>query len=441
MSHPSQQENIIITEALRDALRQSSQSLSVEDYIAVITRPGQPHHLEDVRFNTSDLALDNYRNKGYEVKMASLPEFCENLWRYDNIEQAMTYSQWCKVSEFIQPVLPNLFLDNPSLLAGFDIDDEHGPTHNPPDLPPILAQKRMETVIKPMNRPETLQAKLELTEIMMASLYGEPVNEHIFSKASLTGPIWADTMKQNEDIGGLAEYDRETRNEINAQQFTIDQQEAADPNGNGYANPGEYARMLVLKQELRESHHLNDNYWHRAERQAKRLGEDTINPEQAQARHHLDRDTDTLHNHQGDRITLTGHAAEYWDTLKTQFHELRSGSLVTTQADLKKTLVNLGVALLRHSPGDSPTGATPGISDQQAHNISSAMDTLYANATTLDAADAMSRLNSLIDTGPAASMQNGQTNPPKTRQQAKEDQNLLDDWLDTDDDDTERPGL
>lgn len=443
MTHPSQQENAIITEALRNALQERYHQVLSEDYdleatkIAVITPPGQPHHLEDIRFNTSELALDNYRNDGYEVTIVSPPEFCENLWRYDNIEQAMTYNQWCKLSEFIQPVLPSLFLDNPSMLAGFDIDDGHGSTHNPPDLPPILAQKRMDTVIKPMNRPETLQAKLELTEILMANLYGEPVNENIFSEASLTGPTWAKTMKQIQDTGDLAEYDRETRNEIDAQQFTIDQQEAADPNGNGYANPGEYARMLVLNQELQESHHLNDCFWHRAERQAKRLGEYTANQERNQAHHHLEEPTHAHAHREGDRITLSGQAAKHWNTLKTQFHELRSGSLVTTQSDLNNTLAALGITVTNHYR----RGASPEIGDQQAKSIIKAIDTLHANATTLDAADAMSQLNSLIDTDPRAPVRDEQKDAPHSHQQLKEEQSLLDDWLDIDDDDSERPGM
>lgn len=234
------------TSITQNALRESLSAPGGENQRVLVVRDARgPRLIEAIILDPEPWQIEEYAGRtGLVSSQMSLSTFASTLWQYPNLHEAMTYATWTRLAEYLQPRLPDLYLDNPTL-SGLE-------STNPVDLPPIIARNRL-ALLDSFAKPENLQAKIELTEIAMASLYGEPVNEDVFSSASLACANWH-TISDHAGIGDLMEAGQTMTGEINSYRKTFahltEKGEAIDP--------GDRFELARLEQECSEIGHLVD---------------------------------------------------------------------------------------------------------------------------------------------------------------------------------------
>lgn len=169
------------------------------DTVMLVGTESEPNKIDTIVFNPDDWKFDKLRNRpGAIIQTMELAEFASRYWEMPDAHRAMSYNTWEQFIEFVGPVLeqnPDQFEGHLPMALGNNL---------PSDLPPRVAQQRMELLDAYPTR-ENLKTKVQLSDIEMASLYGEPVHEHIFAPEQLV-PTWHDRLNSYaDDMGSLYE--------------------------------------------------------------------------------------------------------------------------------------------------------------------------------------------------------------------------------------------
>lgn len=230
----------IIQEALQETLDEADTG---GHPVLVVSNGHHPDLIEAVIIDPAPWQEQRYRNEGGLVcSRMALSEFAATLWQYPNLHESMGYGTWTKLAEFVQPHMSEVFLDDPTA-SGLEAT-------TPTDLPPVIAQNRL-ALLDTFAKPENLQAKIELTEVIMANLNGEPVNRSIFSEASLSKPDWH-TLTANRDIGEFVEASQTLANKIEQTTLNLNaQRDLGHP-----PTQDDRFELAALKMEQAELDHL-----------------------------------------------------------------------------------------------------------------------------------------------------------------------------------------
>jgi len=162
-----------------------------DDAVVMVADKGTPDTLDTVLISPDEWQIDSFRkNKDNLIETTTLADFAARFWEIPNAHSAMTYNSWLQFIELAGPEIkeyPELFDETmPNCLA----------SNLPPDLPPRVAHQRM-ALLDAFPTPENLRTKIQLADIDMASLYGEPVNEHLFAPEQMV-PTWQTRMAKHD---------------------------------------------------------------------------------------------------------------------------------------------------------------------------------------------------------------------------------------------------
>lgn len=251
---PVRRANPIIENALFEELNRSE---SKQRRVLIAHQPGQPELPETILIDPQQWQIDQYQTKAspLALELMNLPDFVSKMWQYPNLQEAMTYSHWVLLSEAVRPHLDDLSMSNPNL-SGLE-------STNPSDLPPIIAQNRL-ALLSAFPKPENLQAQLELTEIVMANLYGEPVNTAVFSEQSLSNSLWRE-MANQELIGDLMSSGAELTRDIHTLKARFARETAS---GHTVSDEDRF-ELARIEQDASEMEHVIDMAELRLERSAR----------------------------------------------------------------------------------------------------------------------------------------------------------------------------
>lgn len=256
--------------AITARANQTSGPAMADEEMMVVTERGAPNKIITAIVTPNDEQVQSQSEvPDHEVKMTSVSKFASTLWSAESLATAMTYNDWMKVSTVLKDAMPGV------------VNTETGAspleTRNPTDLPPIIAQQRL-ALLDSQGGPEHLQAKMELTEIAISGLYGEPINESIFSPDSLSETAsWRYAVEQT-DTGDLMEAGQDAEAEIRY----------IDSEIHGYSQQGLHTPPVILDERARlvqntnefsmqidaiEAHLIRDNRLNRKEEADLLLGE------------------------------------------------------------------------------------------------------------------------------------------------------------------------
>lgn len=174
--------------------------------ILVSVKDDHPESLHSVIVDPHKWQIKHERDEpGTQTSIQNLSSFVSKLWQYQGAEKAMTYKDWSQVSDLLKSAMKGIVLEIPN--------NRELEARNPLDLPPIVAQERLK-LLALTPHPDHLQAKLELTEIVIANLYGEPINTSLFSEQSLAeSASWRHDLNTS-DVGDYMEEGQEIEREI-----------------------------------------------------------------------------------------------------------------------------------------------------------------------------------------------------------------------------------
>ena len=167
-----------------------------DDTVLLVARAESPDLLETVMVNPDEHQVANFATDDTRVTQTMpLADFAASFWRYPNAHNAMSYNSWQQFLEIVTPHLSKLEQQGriPASLS----------SNLPADLPPKVAQERM-ALLDAFASPENLKVKIQLADICMASLYGEPVKDSLF-KGKDKQPGWHERLSYH-DLGTLYEY-------------------------------------------------------------------------------------------------------------------------------------------------------------------------------------------------------------------------------------------
>lgn len=150
----------------------------------------------------------------------------------------MPYNSWEQLTEFVRPHLKDIHDTQARVPAQMAKD-------LPTDLPPALAAERLH-ILDSLPSPENLKVKLALADIEMASLYGEPSTEHLFTDTQML-QSWHDELR-NTSLDTL--YSKAADLEFMHQELT-DEIRQQIREGHSVSNDERYT-LAMLKQQQSE---------------------------------------------------------------------------------------------------------------------------------------------------------------------------------------------
>jgi len=210
-----------------------------DDQVILAALRESPDTLETVLINPDQHQVDSLaRNPDILFRTTTLAEFAASLWCHPNAHRAMPYNSWEQLTEFVRPHLKDIHDTQARVPAQMAKD-------LPTDLPPALAAERLH-ILDSLPSPENLKVKLALADIEMASLYGEPSTEHLFTDTQML-QSWHDELR-NTSLDTL--YSKAADLEFMHQELT-DEIRQQIREGHSVSNDERYT-LAMLKQQQSE---------------------------------------------------------------------------------------------------------------------------------------------------------------------------------------------
>lgn len=210
-----------------------------DDKVVLAALMESPDKLETVLINPDEYQVERLAmNRDLLFRVTTLADFAASYWCHPDAHKAMPYNSWEQLTEFVEPHLKDIHDTRAKVPAQMARD-------LPTDLPPALASQRL-NILDSLPSPDNLKAKLALADIEMASLYGEPVTEHLFTDTQNL-QSWHDEVR-NADLDTL--YSKAADLEFMHQELTRDIRTKAD-DGEAVSTDDRYT-LAMLKQNENE---------------------------------------------------------------------------------------------------------------------------------------------------------------------------------------------